>query len=46
MSLRDDLLSGLSRAGLSPIAAELACLAKECVRMRSTPCANESISTW
>jgi Domain of unknown function (DUF1963) len=44
MSLRDDLLSDLSKAGFSPIGAELANLAKECVRMRSTPSANESIA--
>lgn len=43
MSLRDDLLSGLSKAGLSAIGRQLANLSKECVRMRSAPCANESI---
>jgi len=45
MSLRDDLLSALSMAGLSSIGTELAKLSKECVRMRSTPWANETIAT-
>jgi uncharacterized protein YwqG len=44
MSLRDDLLLGFSRGGLNPISTKLAKLAKECVRMRSTPRANETIS--
>jgi len=44
MSLRDDLLSGLSLAGLSSIGTELAKLSKECIRMRSTPRANEAFS--
>lgn len=43
MSLRDDLLSKLSKGGLSPIGTELSNLSKECVRMRSAPCANESM---
>lgn len=43
MSLRDDLLSKLSKDGLRPIATELSNLSKECVRMRSAPCANESM---
>jgi len=44
MGLRDELQSKLREAGLSPIAKELANLSKECVRMRTAPCANESIS--
>ena len=44
MSLRDDLLTDPSKAGFGPIGAELANIAKECVRMRSTPSANESIA--
>jgi uncharacterized protein YwqG len=44
MSLRDDLLSDLSNAGLTPIGTELANLSRECVRMRSAPCANGNIS--
>jgi uncharacterized protein YwqG len=42
MSLRDDLLSEFSKGGLSPIGTELAKLSRECVRMRSTPRANET----
>jgi hypothetical protein len=44
MSLRDDLLSTLSRAGLSTIAVKLAELSKECVRMRSMPRTNAPIA--
>lgn len=44
MSLRDDLLSELSKDGLGPIGTELAKLSKECVRMRTTPRADETIS--
>ena len=44
MSLRGDLLSALSMAGLSSIGTELAKLSKECVRMHSTPWANETIT--
>ena len=43
MSLQDDLLSRFSKGGLSRIGTELAKLSKECVRMRSTPRANESV---
>lgn len=43
MSLWDDLLSGFNKGGLSRIGTELAKLSKECVRMRSTPRANESV---
>lgn len=42
MSLRDELLSGLSKAGLGPIGTELVNLSKECFRMRTTPRAKES----
>jgi uncharacterized protein YwqG len=45
MSLRDDLLSEFSNGGLSPISTELAKLSKECIRMRSAPRANKTIST-
>jgi uncharacterized protein YwqG len=44
VSLRDDLMSELSIAGLTPIAAELANLSKECVRMRSARCADGNIA--
>jgi len=45
MSLRDDLQSEFSNGGLNPISTELAKLSKQCIRMRSAPRANETIST-
>jgi len=44
VSLRDDLLSELSKAGMSAIGAELSDLSRECVRMHSEPCLDESVS--
>ncbi len=43
MRLRDDLLSQLSEAGIGSIGPELFTLSKECARMRSASCTNESI---
>ncbi len=44
MSLRDDLLLGFSKGRLNPMGTKLAKRVKECVRMRSTQRANETIS--
>ena len=44
MDLRDDLRAGLSKAGLGPISAELEKVSRDCIRMRSTPRSDKSIS--
>lgn len=44
MDLRSDLRAGLSKAGLGSISAELEKLSRDCIRMRSTPCPDTTIS--
>ena len=44
MTLQDDLLAGLNKAGLSAISPKLAKLSKDCVRVRSAPRADVAIS--
>jgi hypothetical protein len=46
MSLQDELLAGLNKAGLSSISLELAKLAKICVRALSTPQPEHRVLGW